>query len=36
MIACNTAKEIEIMREACRLGREVLDEAHKACKVRKY
>jgi methionyl aminopeptidase len=32
-IASNTAKEIEIMREACKLGREVLNEAHKACRV---
>ncbi len=32
LIACNTAKEIALMREACRLGREVLDEAHRACR----
>merc|ERR1711991_95804 len=28
-----TAAEIEVMREACKLGREVLNEAHKACRV---
>ena len=33
MIACNTGKEIEIMRRVCAMGREVLDIAHRACRV---
>ena len=32
-IPVNSAKQIAIMREACKLAREVLDEAHKACRV---
>ncbi len=32
-LADRRLQEIEIMREACKLGREVLDEAHRACRV---